>query len=108
MHPRYDLGPDTFVLKLVTGSLDRVKGKLPLPGQGHLSIDWERDEHGVRWRLETTRPITLLTDDTRTPGMKRKVDDRLEMHFPVTSHRSQCPSVRQFLGSLGQQLDLKC
>lgn len=63
LQPRFDLGPNHFVLRLIPGSLPAAKGTLPLPdGTGVVKVEWSRKADGVHYSLTSDKPIWLHRD----------------------------------------------
>ena len=77
LHPRFDLAPATFDLKLRPGNLRRAKGRIPMP-DGHVDVDWTRRGDGVALSLASSRKITLRRD-----GQTIEVDGKRELTLPV-------------------------
>jgi hypothetical protein len=64
LHTRYDLGCNHFNLKLISGSLTRAGGKLPLPnGNGNIDISWRKECDRVVYSIATPEPIWLHIDN---------------------------------------------
>jgi hypothetical protein len=69
LHPRFDLGRDHFVLKLIPGRLERAAGRVPLPGRtAALDVRWTRSGDRIRYGIRAPVAISLRTDpdDPRT------------------------------------------
>jgi hypothetical protein len=65
---RYSLGltpnalhaPHHYEFSLFPGDLQKVEGRLPIPGTGEvLTIQWERLEGEIHYQLSTPLPITI-------------------------------------------------
>jgi len=64
---RFDLGKNHFQLRLQAGSLPRAQGTLPLPGDGEaIHVEWERQQDGIHYVLQTEGPIWLHLLDPKT------------------------------------------
>jgi alpha-L-rhamnosidase len=61
LHPRHAIAPGTFDWKFHPGSLRRARIKFPHPTSGTMIlIEWERQDRGILYRLETPSPITVF------------------------------------------------
>lgn len=61
LHPRQDLGPRHFMVRLLPGSLPHAEGRVPVPGsEATVAVSWNRTPEGVKYRVETPSPIVLL------------------------------------------------
>ncbi len=56
---RFDKGSDHFDFVLQPGSLKSAKGRLPLGTDGQIDIQWQRANDKIRYRLSSSRPITI-------------------------------------------------
>lgn len=59
LHPRFDRGLNEFEVKLIPGSLQSGRGRVPLPSGGTVSVAWRADTDQIHYRLETSEPISL-------------------------------------------------
>jgi len=77
LEPRYDLGKNHFLHRLIPGSLKQAQGKVPLlDGSGTIEVAWRRTTDGrVAYQLNSPTPIWL-----HTPSGDRveKIDGRHE------------------------------
>jgi len=68
LHPRMDLGPNHFVLRLIPGSLPGAEGTIPLPGDdGAVRVCWHRRPDGLHYRLASEAPLTLHLESPEGP-----------------------------------------
>ena len=66
LRPRYDMGNRNYVLELYPGSLQKVEGTIPLPGnKGVIEVTWSRQADGLHYHLETPVPMCLHLDKKR-------------------------------------------
>jgi len=66
LHPRFDLEPNCFALRLEPGNVRSATGGSPLSGANELiSINWQRRDDIIRYTLRTPRPIVLLYNGNR-------------------------------------------
>ena len=74
LQPRYDLGERHFMLMLAPGSVHQAQGRLPLAGSKEtLKIRWQHEAGGLRYRVETPRPIWLHLPARFTGAEPREV-----------------------------------
>jgi alpha-L-rhamnosidase len=59
LNRRFDLGPEHYVCTVRPGSLERAQGSLPMLDGGEIKIAWTREGGGIRYRLDTLRPIDV-------------------------------------------------
>ncbi len=59
LRPRFDLGRNHYVLKVIAGSLPGAKGAIPLPEGGVLKIEWVRQADGIHYVLAAEKPVWL-------------------------------------------------
>ena len=74
--PVADIAPDTFDLSLHGASLRRAAGGVPLASGAVVAVEWDRQASGIRYRLESPRPITLRTpsgQSVRVEGVQTMV-----------------------------------
>ncbi len=74
LKPRYDLGKNHFLFRLIPGRLGRAAGRVPLlDGSGSVRVEWHRGPDGrIAYRLESPVEIWLHTphgeEATRVEG----------------------------------------
>ncbi len=73
LRSRFDLGENTFDVKVSAGSLTHASGDVPLPTGGVIHVKWTKSGKGVRFEVRTDRPIHL-----RIGGKDTLVTDRFE------------------------------
>jgi alpha-L-rhamnosidase len=60
LRPRFDLGPNQFVLKLNPGSLKTGKGRLPLRSEGgFVDVEWVRVSDGIEVKITATSSVVI-------------------------------------------------
>ncbi|MFI5387045.1 MAG: hypothetical protein ACHQ50_13100 [Fimbriimonadales bacterium] len=72
LHPRFDLGTDTYELDVHPGSLARASGRVPMPGGGVVSVSWVRAEWGVKVTISAPRPIRIRAGGKEATGTSYK------------------------------------
>ena len=81
LNRRFDQGAEHYAFALRPGSLERAQGPLPTLGGGVIRATWARTPAGIRYRLETPRPITLHFDT----GASVRVERQFERTFRLVS-----------------------
>lgn len=51
LHPRLDLGPDTFEFRLAQGSLGEARGRFPHPSGGWIEVSWTKNKGTIGYTL---------------------------------------------------------
>jgi len=62
LHPRLDLGPDTFDFRLEPGSLQQATGRLPHPAGGWIEIEWQRTEESIVYSCTSESALQIIRE----------------------------------------------
>jgi hypothetical protein len=58
--PRFDLGPNHFELKLISGSLKSASGLVPVPNGDPIKVEWKKvDGDRIAYQITSSSELTL-------------------------------------------------